>query len=166
MTDCRWWLSLLSNSRNMNCQGWDDWQWAGAAAAGGAIWQSFSGFADVRKFTINQHLNIQICVVRIKIWKNDITDHRRQNQLKDTFETVILVKDPKQLETDILNCWISCQYQIDRERILSWISWSNCLKVKNLTRFWWWSIDWQKCITTYFAQQQKKVLMLRKSLDC
>jgi hypothetical protein len=47
--------------------------------------------------------------------KNDIIDDRRKNQLKDTFETVIFVKDSKQLETDILNCWISCQYQIDRE---------------------------------------------------
>jgi hypothetical protein len=46
MTDCRWWLSLLSNSRDMNCQGWDDWQWAGAAAAEDAIWQPFSDFAD------------------------------------------------------------------------------------------------------------------------
>jgi hypothetical protein len=48
MTDCRWWLSLLSNNRNMSCQDWDDWQWADAAAAGGAIWQSFSDFADER----------------------------------------------------------------------------------------------------------------------
>jgi hypothetical protein len=23
MTDCRWWLSLLPNSRNMSCQDWD-----------------------------------------------------------------------------------------------------------------------------------------------
>jgi hypothetical protein len=47
MTDCRWWLSMLSNSRDMSFQGWDDWQWAGAAVVEGAIWQSFSGFADV-----------------------------------------------------------------------------------------------------------------------
>jgi hypothetical protein len=46
MTDCRWWLSMLSNSRDMSCQGWDGWQWAGAAAAEDAIWQPFSGFAD------------------------------------------------------------------------------------------------------------------------
>jgi hypothetical protein len=51
MTDCRWWLSLLSNSRDMNCQDWDDWQWADAAAAEGAIWQSFFGFADVIAFS-------------------------------------------------------------------------------------------------------------------
>jgi hypothetical protein len=25
MTDCRWWLSLLSNSRDMSCQDWDGW---------------------------------------------------------------------------------------------------------------------------------------------
>jgi hypothetical protein len=47
MTDCRWWLPLLSNSRDMSCQGWDGWQWADAAAAEGAIWQPFSGVADV-----------------------------------------------------------------------------------------------------------------------
>jgi hypothetical protein len=46
MTDCRWWFSLLSNNRNMSCQDWDDWQWAGAAAVGSVIWQSFSGFVD------------------------------------------------------------------------------------------------------------------------
>jgi hypothetical protein len=46
MTDCRWWLSLLSNSRDMSCQDWDGWQWADAATAGNAIWQSFSDFAD------------------------------------------------------------------------------------------------------------------------
>jgi hypothetical protein len=41
MTDCRWWLSLLSNSRNMSCQDWDGWQWADAAVAESAIWQPF-----------------------------------------------------------------------------------------------------------------------------
>jgi hypothetical protein len=25
MTDCRWWLSLLSNNRDMSCQDWDGW---------------------------------------------------------------------------------------------------------------------------------------------
>jgi hypothetical protein len=55
MTDCRWWLSMLSDSRDMSCQGWDDWQWADAAAAEGAIWQPFSGFADelTMKFRFN-----------------------------------------------------------------------------------------------------------------
>ncbi len=43
MTDCRWWLSLLSNNRDMSCLDWDDWQWADAAAAEDAIWQPFSG---------------------------------------------------------------------------------------------------------------------------
>jgi hypothetical protein len=49
-SDCRWWLSLLSNNRDMSCQGWDGWQWAGAAVVEGAIWQSFSGFADAFEF--------------------------------------------------------------------------------------------------------------------
>jgi hypothetical protein len=52
MTDCRWWLSMLSNSRDMNCQDWDDWQWADATAAEDAIWQPFSGFADDVYWTI------------------------------------------------------------------------------------------------------------------
>jgi hypothetical protein len=25
MIDCRWWLSLLSNSRDMSCQDWENW---------------------------------------------------------------------------------------------------------------------------------------------
>jgi hypothetical protein len=50
MTDCRWWFSLLSNSRDMNCQDWDDWQWTDAAVAGDAIWQPFSDFADEISF--------------------------------------------------------------------------------------------------------------------
>jgi hypothetical protein len=55
MTDCRWWLSLLSNSRNMNCHDWDDCYWADAAAAGDAIWQPFSGFADaVRRIGLSR----------------------------------------------------------------------------------------------------------------
>jgi hypothetical protein len=58
MTDCRWWLSLLSNSRDMNCQDWNDWQWADAAIAEDAIWQSFSGFADVIMW-----IDIKFCLI-------------------------------------------------------------------------------------------------------
>jgi hypothetical protein len=55
----------------------------------------------------------------------------------DTFETVISVKNSKRLETDIQNCWILCRYRINHERTLSWTSWLNYSKVKNLTQCWW-----------------------------
>jgi hypothetical protein len=80
MIDCRWWLSMLSNSRDMNCQGWDDWQWAGAAAAGGAIWQPFSGFADVSR-------------------SSDHEMHEKCVKLSTDFEVSIVQKDHEWLQS-------------------------------------------------------------------